>query len=509
MLHRQITSGGVDKLDQEGFKMRGVADFEGLPRRALKIFFLGCHYSFNAAQKQIAGLMIEIIGEKRALEETIKAARIAKDANQVNQLTARLRQLDRQGILLRRLLDCVLSHFIGSQTWILRRLMVYREIRDIDVDVLEKTVAEADRRNREDRMMFHLVTDLLTAVHVGDLIKVDRSDFTKQMQPGEWEVIELKSGKVNDTLGKVLERQREESVSASDLDQVKAQLGPKGVKQVERMLRQRIRQERVETLIRTDEGLEPISGKPMRLVDPGEDYEDYFHIIRLICDQLATEPLASGVYQECFCLIGITRQALERFEMSGIVHQFFHMRNPERQCMLNGKGDIESANHELKHMSELSGVIDLVDANLRSGWSLSIFNWPMNEETRFKLAFGDYRIFLSINYEHLFQMAAREKDIMIEWIPSDLKGVKGETRDFLVSHSDIIAGSPDARGAQARRRDEPTFTMMSGFFNRMFVELMTPKYWLDLLEKTADGSVHGPRSSPSKKAGSSAALKVF
>jgi hypothetical protein len=115
----------------------------------------------------------------------------------------------------------------------------------------------------------------------------------------------------------------------------------------------------------------------------------------------------------------------------------------------------------------------------------------MDEEMIFKLALGDYRLFLLIDFERLFQMAAEEKGIALEWVPSDLKGVKGESREFLMKHSDVIVGSPGARGAWARRGDEPQYLMMSGFFNRLFVELMTPKYWLDLLEKTADRTVHG------------------
>jgi hypothetical protein len=36
-LYRQITNGGIDKLNQEGFRVRGISDFERLPRKALKI----------------------------------------------------------------------------------------------------------------------------------------------------------------------------------------------------------------------------------------------------------------------------------------------------------------------------------------------------------------------------------------------------------------------------------------------------------------------------------------
>jgi hypothetical protein len=283
----------------------------------------------------------------------------------------------------------------------------------------------------------------------------------------------------------------DKSLSPGDLEQVREQLGQKGVKQIERMVRQRTRQERVEELIRTDEGLEPISGIPMRLVDTNGDYADYFHIVRMICDRLSKEPLY---------LVGTTNQAIERSKMTGIVHQFLHMRNPERRCMLARNDNIDGANQELTDISKLSGVIDLVDANLRSGWSRSVFDWPMDEEMIFKLAFGDYRLFLFIDYERLFQMATKEKGITLEWVSSDLKGVKGDSRDFLVKHSDIIVGSPDARGAWARRGSHSKVLLMSGFFNRIFVELMTPEYWLDLLEKTVNRTAHELHERPQDEA---------
>src|ERR1035441_5636025 len=167
-LFRQILWGGVDKANQEGYRIRRISDIRKLPAKGFRVFIRGCHYSFNDAQKQIARLTIGIITEKKTLEEGLKAARGARDEAETRKLDLQIVHLERQSILLRRLLDCVLAHFIGDENWILRRLMLYRSIRDVDVVVLEHTVNEADRRNREDRMVFHLVTDLLTGVHIGD-----------------------------------------------------------------------------------------------------------------------------------------------------------------------------------------------------------------------------------------------------------------------------------------------------------------------------------------------------
>ena len=164
LLYRQIMSGSVDELNQEGFKIRKFEDFKGLPRRGLRIFLRSCHYEFNAAQNRIGVLMIDIIHEKKAVEEQIKDARVAKDSAKQKEREQERDRLHRQTLLLRRLLDCVLGHFIGDQGWILRHLMVYQDIRDIDPNVLDATVQEANRRNRQNRMAFHLVTDLLTAV---------------------------------------------------------------------------------------------------------------------------------------------------------------------------------------------------------------------------------------------------------------------------------------------------------------------------------------------------------
>ena len=304
------------------------------------------------------------------------------------------------------------------------------------------------------------------------------------MKPGQWEVIELKTGAVNDTLGNLLTKHSQQPVQQEEIGQIANELGAKGIKQFERMLRQRTRQERVETIIRTDQGAEPISETPIRLVEPGDDYDDYFHVIRKISERLPLEETVMCRYEECLYFIGITEGAFNRFGMRRVVHQFFHMRNPSQECMLTGGGSVEDIDRELSELGRMPQIMDLVDANFRSGWGRSIFEWPMDDNARFNLAFKKHRIFLLIDYEQLFKMADRDKGIRLEWIPANLKGVKGAERQLLSKLSGIVVGSPGARGAMASRGDVHQQGLMSGFFHRIVIELMAPRYWLDLLDRT-------------------------
>ena len=71
----------------------------------------------------------------------------------------------------------------------------------------------AHQRNREDRLKFNVVCDLTTAVHIGDLVEVDRTNLTKP----SWRVVELKEGKMNAVLSSTIEEQGG-SLSEQDFD---------------------------------------------------------------------------------------------------------------------------------------------------------------------------------------------------------------------------------------------------------------------------------------------------
>jgi hypothetical protein len=380
------------------------------------------------------------------------------------------------------LMDCILAHFISGQTWILRRLMLFPAIHDIDPKVLRHTVDEATRRNKENRMVFYLVTDLLTAVHIGDLLKVDRSDLAKPMEPGGWEVIELKEGRVSDNLLQVLDSIEASPSEHSGKLPVVTSLGPKAEKQFERMVRQRKRQVQTEELIKNDEGIDPITGFDVILQESGGDITDYFEALRKISERIDREDHTAVLFDKCLYMVGLTRQRYETHGFGNVLHKVWHMKHRDSGCAFTSEElDIDA---EIDALSSLPGVVDLVDVNLRSGWSHPIFAWAMPDEMTYKLAFQDQRIFLWLDYEALFERAKKEYGLSVDWIPSDMKGVKGETREFLEKSSTIIPGSPSSRGAKVTWGNEDAQSILaSGFFNRVYVEHMTPSYLLSLMNQ--------------------------
>ncbi len=420
--------------------------------------------------------------EKSTIIQSQKAARAINDADAFSSLTSELATIERQIMLFRRLIDCILAHFLVGQTWILRRLMLFPDIRDIDPKVLRHTVDEATRRNKENRMVFYLVTDLLTAVHIGDLLKVDRSDLAKPMEPGGWEVIELKEGMVNDNLLQVLG-----SIKAGQSEQggklpVVTSLGPKAEKQFERMVRQRNRQVQTEELIKNDQGVDPITGFNVILQETGGDIADYFEVLRKISERIDKEDHTAVLLDKCLYMVGLTRQQYEIHGFGNVLHKIWHMKHRDSGCAFTSEElNIDA---EIDAFSSLPGVVDLVDVNLRSGWSHPIFAWAMPDEMICKLAFQEQRIFMWLDYEALFERAKKEYGLSVDWIPPDMKGVKGKTREFLEKSSAIIPGSPSSRGVNVTRDNEDKQSILaSGFFNRIYVEHMTPSYLLSLMNR--------------------------
>src|SRR5262245_45884298 len=119
------------------------------------------------------------------------------------------------------LADAILAHLVIKEPWMLRRMQTTDEIHRIDPDILKNTVRIASDFNKENRMAFHVVCDFTTAVQIGDLIRISFDDDPKQ-----WEVMELKEGRVNKVIGEVIAARATQEQSAAILE-VEERLGQK------------------------------------------------------------------------------------------------------------------------------------------------------------------------------------------------------------------------------------------------------------------------------------------
>lgn len=140
--------------------------------------------------------------------------------------------------ILWRLVDSILYQILYPDERALRYFAVDDRLRPIDPSVLSRMADIAHERNQKDRPKFNVISDLTTAVHIGDLVEVDRTDLTKT----SWRIVELEDGKMNAILSSAIE-EIGTAPSEQDFDNLRSVHGDAAARQAKRMVRQRARED--------------------------------------------------------------------------------------------------------------------------------------------------------------------------------------------------------------------------------------------------------------------------
>jgi hypothetical protein len=187
-------------------------------------------------------------------------------------------------LLWRKLADCIAEQLFLGRSHIMRRMSMDQQIRKVELSNLVRDLGEANKRNAESRMTFALLCDLTTYVHIADLVRIDR-----RHDPIRLTLVELKTGAENLVLERELAKYVPEPSSLQKIDEdpaIREQLKA----QAKRMLRQTIRRENVQTIMRTDRGTDTKFQTPLRLIGPEIKCPKYDGFL----DELATNATKSG-----------------------------------------------------------------------------------------------------------------------------------------------------------------------------------------------------------------------
>ena len=144
--------------------------------------------NYAAAQEEVlSGLLA--LESKRAEYDSVKHQRTRKEREHA------AAAFDTAERLLRRTADAIAHHMVGGQIWILRRLHTGERPPRLRSSNWE-TVAAAARRLNAEPQTFALMSDITTFISIGDLFVARGEGF---------EIIEVKSGKVNEEILSSLE----------------------------------------------------------------------------------------------------------------------------------------------------------------------------------------------------------------------------------------------------------------------------------------------------------------
>jgi hypothetical protein len=465
---RMTFTGGLQALASLGVTMEAIKT----DAKARSRFLRGCHRGYDMAQQEIGSTVIEIHRQIADHELELRQHRQNRDQKWIA-IEERILVLRNRQIVLRRVADAILSVITRLDTWVLRRLVLDDQIREIDPVVLHKTLDIAKRRNAENRLRFSLIADLTTVAQVGDLIEVSFDS-----RDPRWKIIELKEGKVNDLLSVLLKENRSPTEEQDLYDEIAAVVGEHTAKQAKRMMRQIKRLEQVEELITTDKGTDPAHKIPMVITPDPVVTESYEEAIRNIVNVAATDGVGTTSLSGCLHLVCLRKDQMRQNYLDAIAHVFFHLREPGRKCLL---GTDESIT-ELKELRAGPPFVDLVGHSMRAQCGRPVFLWT-DHERAVDLVMGDFSVFAQFDLEAFFELAGQE-GIKMTWITGkaaeELKKLKISAR---------IPGSPNAWGVKAIAPDGTNQTLLSGFVARVIADLTTPRQLLDLIKRGPEQAV--------------------
>jgi len=236
-----------------------------------KQFLSSCHRGYEKAQNRIIYLL--------------------KDINSNNSLPAN-EKIYRE-LCLRRIIDSIAYVMLNFEDHVARRLELHYEPPFIDFNILNKTKESADKLNSESRLSFALIADLSTFIHIFDLLRIDFRRGKKKIS-----FIELKSGKVNEMLLDKLS-QYDPTLSSMKRLEEDTSIDIRYLKQAKRILKQKIRVEQTEELIKKDYGIDIKTNTPMKLFGPTAEADTYDEFLNKLCDTAINIGLSFGTIHHC------------------------------------------------------------------------------------------------------------------------------------------------------------------------------------------------------------------
>lgn len=214
-------------------------------------FFTHCHDGWKQAQTEIATFLMDALTRQAEARENEKTQHRLKDKEAQKQARAKVKQVDLEIAVARRMLDVILWTIFAGDHSTLRRLIVDGGGHNLSKENIAVAMAEADNYNKTPQVMA-VSTDMLSLVHVGDLILANSEESSVKF-------VELKSGVKNAEIAATAEFavrskcELFESLATSQYDETDK-------KHYQRVKRQAKRNEMIVSTIRNEGGTDPNTG---------------------------------------------------------------------------------------------------------------------------------------------------------------------------------------------------------------------------------------------------------
>lgn len=254
-------------------------------------FVVHVHDGWKRAQKRVAELLIDALVRRDRAKDDVKRKHRLKDIEGKRAASATLSQAKLEVRVLQRMLDAILWMLLSGDHSTLRRLFVKGGRQNLSEKNIADVMPTADDANKDPHVIA-VCTDMLSLVHLGDLLIVNR-------KTGLIQFVELKRGDKNYAISKAAEFaiQSEcemfEALTTSTFDETDK-------KHYERAKRQSKRNTTILNAIRNQVGTDHNTGATVNIRELGQPVELWCSTITKCYAQLTWEKAwAIATVDEC------------------------------------------------------------------------------------------------------------------------------------------------------------------------------------------------------------------
>lgn len=336
-------------------------------------FTAAVHDGWKQAQLRIAALLIAAIARRDAARDQKAIHRRKKDKAREGEASNAVDLADMEIAILRRIMDVVLWTICGGDHSMMRRLFVIGGHSNFSAKNIEDALPVAASYNK-DRYQVALCTDMLSYVHVGDLLVSDAKSGTITF-------VEIKTGEKNMAITRAVNFALDsecglfEHLTTEQLSQVDRA-------QYNRVKRQAIRNQTIVDTVRNEGGTDPNTGAIVSVLktdDPPMLWSD--RIVSCYRELSDSKPWSIASIDEC-------------------VHLGVYNRRDMAFVGFNSWMD------RLKCTSPIFNLTDSFrDPSVRP---LGATFLPI--ELQNKILRGDVLVIICLDYERLFQMSNKMHD---------------------------------------------------------------------------------------------------
>ncbi|HVU75708.1 MAG TPA: hypothetical protein VHD38_02655, partial [Candidatus Paceibacterota bacterium] len=185
--------------------------------------------------------------------------------------------------------DAIFWSIFAMQRHVIKRLCLYHQ-RPVLSEANDKHVNRVLAQLNSDPYSIALWNDASSCVDIGDItyIKMGKQPL----------FVELKEGTVNDAIINLLKEDTVESRRNFE-----KRFGRKGMRQLERVVRQKEVGNMALNLLRDEKGIDPVTKQDTRIIDTGISEEDYDTYLEELVEQSSREDFVVGKIQSLWILI--------------------------------------------------------------------------------------------------------------------------------------------------------------------------------------------------------------